>query len=408
MEIYRELGERVDRAFERANRDDLAFPRIAADALREARIPERSSADEVLAWLFAAPSLPPQSDLAEAFGEPPVTVYRGRDFSIQVLFWLQTVTTVHRHGFSGAFQALSGDRLQTRHGFHERTRINARVLLGDIRLVGAEILRPGDVVEITNDLVHGLVHFEAPSTSIVVRTDHDPAAGPQFDFRWPALAWDPFHSDDESTRRLQGLRLLCSLGRPDALDVATDLAARSDFATGFRLLALCYRTFGTCERIASVIEAAGQRHGAAAVADLLAVLREERRVRAVHGLRRGAGSEQRFFLALLHYLPTLDDVLPFVAQRFPDDDPLDRLETLASSFSGTDRIGVDFDDELTRRLFRALLESDSPAGVRRKLSLTYDAAQVKAQAKAIDRHAERIRGTALAPLFRRRAGGAAR
>ena len=252
MLIYEELGERIERAFEHVHRDERAFPRIAAEALREARVPERSGADDVLAWLFAAPSLPAQNDLGEAFGEPPITVYRGRDFHSEVLFWLRTVTTVHTHGFSGAFQALAGDRLQTRHAFDVKERFNARILLGDVRFLGAELLRPGDVVEITNDLAHALVHLEAPSATIVVRTASDPNAGPQYDYRAPGLAWDAFHVDELRERKLQGLRLLCRLGRADALVRAVELVACSDLGTCLGVLDVTYRTFGTTERIAKV------------------------------------------------------------------------------------------------------------------------------------------------------------
>ncbi len=403
MLIYEELGERIERAFEHVHRDERAFPRIAAEALREARVPERSGADDVLAWLFAAPSLPAQNDLGEAFGEPPITVYRGRDFHIEVLFWLRTVTTVHTHGFSGAFQALAGDRLQTRHAFDVKERFNARILLGDVRFLGAELLRPGDVVEITNDLAHALVHLEAPSATIVVRTASDPNAGPQYDYRAPGLAWDAFHVDELRERKLQGLRLLCRLGRADALVRAVELVACSDLGTCLGVLDVTYRTFGTTERIAKVIEAAVERHGERATKAFLEVLREERRLRAVQGMRRAVTSpDERFFLALLHHVPTRDDMVPLIEARFPGEDAVARIEALAGALSGVDRIGVDLGDPLTRALFAAMLRADTPRAVRKKLASSFDPAEIEAQAEALDRHAERIRGTVLAPLFRRR------
>ena len=428
MLIYEDLGDRIDRAFDRVNRDERSFPRIAADALREARIPERSGADDVLDWLFAAPSIPAQNDLAEAFGEPPITVYRSRDFHVEILFWLRNVTTIHTHGFSGAFQALAGDRLQTRHAFDERDRVNARLLFGDVRYLGAELIRPGDVWEITNDLAHALVHLEAPSATIVVRTASDPYAGPQYDYRAPSLAWDAFHLDELRARKIQGLRLLCRLGRPVALDRAAEVVASSDLPTCVAVLDEIYRGFGSPDRFAKVLDVARDRHGERRVAEVMSVLREERRLRAVQSLRRFATTaDQRFFLALLHHVPTLDAMRPLVEARLathldvrrskgkprvanekakapaPELEPdpiLDALESLAASLTGVDRIGADLDDPFTRALFRSMLRAGTPEAIRRDLARTFDPSEIEARSEAIDRHADRLRGTVLAPLFR--------
>ncbi len=430
MEIYRELGERIEGAFEREGRALRVFPRVAAEALREARIPERSSADDVLAWVFGAAEVPPQNDLDEAFGEPPITVYRGRDFHVEVLFWLSTVTTVHGHGFSGAFQALSGERLQTRHAFDAQgtgelpprgsvkagahapeggTPAGAAAMLGTVRFVGAELLSPGDVVEITHDLVHAIVHLAEPSATIVVRTSSDPDAGPQLDYRAPWVAHDPFLVDEPRLRKIQALRLLCRSRRPDALSRAAELVSRGDLATCLGVLSTLYRAFRTEGHITSVIDAARERHGAGATAKLLDVLREERRLRAAHALRgRVTDPDQRFFLALLHHVPSREEIVPLIAARFPGEDPIERAEALAVGLSGTDRIGVDFDDALTRALVHAMLHAGTPDEVRGELAKVYDPAEVHAQAGAIDRHAARIRRTVLAPLFRARREGESR
>ena len=403
MLIYEELGDRIDRAWERAHRDEKAFPKIAAEALREARVPDRSGADDLLAWLFATPSIPAQNDLAEAFGEPPITVYRGRGFHIEVLFWLRTVTTIHTHGFSGAFQALAGDRLQTRHAFDVAERYNARLLLGEVRYLGGEMIRPGDVFEITNDLAHALVHLASPSATIVVRTASDPECGPQYDYRAPHIAWDAFHADELRERKLQGLRLLCRLDRADALLRAIEVVECSDLATCLGVLDLTYQRYRTTDAIQSVIDAAKARHGDKITRAFLSTLREERRLRAAQGLRGiVTGEDEKVLVALLHHAPTRDDIADLVRARFPGEDALEKIEALAASLTGVDRIGVDMDDPLTRALFRAMLRADTPRAIRKRLAAEFDPAAVEAQSDAIDRHADRIRGTVLAPLFRRR------
>lgn len=401
MEIYRELGERIEGAFEREGRKLELFPRIAADALREARIPERSSADEVLSWVFGAAALPAQNDLAEAFGEPPITVYRGRDFHVEVLFWLSTVTTVHGHGFSGAFQALSGERLQTRHSFEPHTDTDGPVMLGELRFEGAELLGRGDVVEINRRLVHAIVHLAEPSATIVVRTASDPDAGPQLDYRAPWLAVDPFFLDEARSRKIQALRLLCRVRPEDALRQAAALAERCDLATCVDVLDLLFRHFRTEAELSDVVDSARALHGEEKVSKLLDVMREGRRLRAAHVLRaRALSPDQRLLAALLHHVPSREQMWPLLSARSPGQDVVSRAEAVLASMSGVATLGVDLDDPLTRALTFAMLRADTARAALDELSAVFDPEEVQARSDALLRHAAKIRTTVLAPILR--------
>src|SRR5262249_5517956 len=92
---FAELGTRLERAFARVDYDQRAFPALAAAALRDARLEREASSLDVVRWVLAAPALPQQDDLAAKFGDPPVTVYRGRRFFIQVLLWREGSTAIH-------------------------------------------------------------------------------------------------------------------------------------------------------------------------------------------------------------------------------------------------------------------------------------------------------------------------
>src|SRR5262245_60676181 len=124
MQIFQELGSTIEDAWRARDYDELAFPDIAARALERRRLHREIDHGDVLRWLLGAPDIPLQEDLAAGFGDPPVSVYRGRRFFIQVIFWLAGSTVIHRHGFSGAFMVLEGSSLHTRYTFTPRRRVS--------------------------------------------------------------------------------------------------------------------------------------------------------------------------------------------------------------------------------------------------------------------------------------------
>jgi hypothetical protein len=399
MRIFDALGVAIESAWRAANYDELAFPAIAAGALREARIPEQIGADDVLRWLLTAESLPQQEDLGARFGEPPLTVHRGRRFQVQVLFWFTSSTSIHRHGFSGAFQVLQGGSLQSRYDFELRRRISSRFLIGDVRLRAAELLGRGDVVEIERDLTHCLFHLEAPSATIVVRTYSEPEAQPQYEYRPPSLAVDPFFEEPLVKRWLQGLELMIRKADPDYAALAADLIARSDLHTGFLVLEQAYHQLGDLERIGPLVEAAERRHGPV-IGEITAALYQGLHRSKLARLRADVKEpESRFFLALLQNLPDKGSIYAMVRRRYPGDDPRARVIAWVRELSGVARIGVDFDDDLNGLLFEALLDGCPEAELLERLKAEFDAGQVDAQVDAIRRAAGRMRQTALAPLF---------
>ena len=399
MRIFQELGSAIRDAWQKVDYDERAFPSLVAGTLRREQVHRRLAVGDVLRWLLSEPELPEQDDLQAAFGSPPITVYHGRRFYIQVLCWLHGSTTIHRHGFSGAFMVLDGSSIHCRYDFELRRRVNARLMLGDIRFAGAEMLERGDVVEITNDLIHSLFHLEVPSATLVARTYRDGDASPQFDYSPPSLAMDPFFQDPSMVRRLQGLTFLRRVSPQDHDQLAADLIGRSDLHTGWLVLHEAYHATDDPGRLGPLLEAARQRHGEV-VSELTAVLFEELRQEKISRLRAAVKDpEHRFFLALLQNLPHRDAIYAFCRRRYPEDDPRARICAWAEALTGVDAIGVDFDDALNRHLFRALLDGCSEDAIRSRLKGEFDPDAVDAQAPALARHCDRIRRTALAPLF---------
>src|SRR5690349_21332499 len=97
MEIFEKLGEELEDAWREHDYNEDIFPGLAADALRRVDIPSKLSAWDVIEWTLTQSELPPQKDPGARFGDPPITLFVGPRFYIDVYFWLDGTTQIHQH-----------------------------------------------------------------------------------------------------------------------------------------------------------------------------------------------------------------------------------------------------------------------------------------------------------------------
>src|SRR6266478_9159717 len=153
------LGEKIERDWSRQNYDELAFPDICLGALRSAAVHEALTPDQIVAWALSSP-LPQQADPKSKFGQPPITLFRSRRFYVDALFWVDGTTSIHDHGFSGAFQVLSGSSIETTFDFGENRDVGGQLRLGASNVRSTDLLPQGDVRPLTAGpaLIHSLFH----------------------------------------------------------------------------------------------------------------------------------------------------------------------------------------------------------------------------------------------------------
>lgn len=399
MRVFEELGQDIERDWLDADLDERALPRIAASALARARIHERIGGADVLEHVIRAERLPAQRDPDASFGEPPITVFQGRRFYIDVLFWQDGTTSIHRHGFQGAASVLQGGSLHTRWRFHPEQRVNSAMLLGRAELLGSERLRVGDLFEITPELTHSLFHLERPSATIVVRTVLETDVGSQYDLRPPGVAIDPFYTDTALKRRTQVLRLLADTDRERYRALALHLAATADLQTIWSLLVESQRPDEDRDWLAALVEAARPRHGAR-LEPVVAAVREDLRRRDITRLRKEVHEpDLRTFLALLQNLPDRASILGLIAAEWPGADPVETAWGFLERLSGAERLGVDLSGALERTLVRGLLDGAPPERWREALHAQFDPETVDAQWDDVLAHAAAMRQTLLAPLL---------
>lgn len=226
------MGREIERRWaERAYRPD-AFPRLAAEALRAAAYHEDFDEDEVAAWVQRARSLPRQLDPRSSFGQPPLTVWHGERFVVDLYFWVDTETSIHDHSFSGAFTNLSGHSLNCSYRFEHRREVGRGVLTGALQLDEAAYLRPGDVCPIVAGprFIHRVWHLDCPTVTLVARTARRASRRiRQYTYFPEGLAVEYRAAPPvEFQRRREFLRYLFRRRHPRRMELAGEVLAAAD------------------------------------------------------------------------------------------------------------------------------------------------------------------------------------
>ena len=339
MEEFQKLGALVENRWRAENYSEQLFPEIAAQALMEADLPARVDPWEVIRWVQAADSLPEQQDVEGRFGDPPVTLFSGPRFYIDIYYWLDGTTSIHQHSFTGAFQVLLGSSIHSRYSFREDKIINEHFSVGELALEEVQLLKLNDVrtIQAGRNFIHSLFHLDRPSATITIRTAHTPSSALQYDYRKPHFAVNPFFRNPVMIKKLQTIGLLLGMKHKDADTMIGDLICSSDFHTAYFALADTYQQLQSNEmdalfglstgkdRFKAILNRCKNVHGE--LTDLvLPVLEEHERQMSII-LRRSTITKDghRFFLALVLNISSREKILELVKQRYPDQDSVETI-----------------------------------------------------------------------------------
>lgn len=339
MKEFQVLGTLIEKRWKAENYSEQQFPKIAAQALAEAELPSKVDPWDIIRWVHTTDSLPEQKDVPGRFGNPPITLFSGPRFYIDVYYWLDGTTSIHQHAFTGAFQVLLGSSIHSHYNFREDQILNEHFSVGELELKTVDLLRVNDIKQIRpgRQYIHSLFHLDRPSATITIRTEHTPSAALQYDYRKPYFAINPFYQNVAMIKKLQTIPLLLGMKHKDADSMIGDLVASSDFHTTFFILleaAVHLRNnqmddlFGLStgmDRFNALIERAHRVHGDL-VDKFVAVLEEQDRQMNIIGKRNTiTGEEHRFFLALLLNVASREKILELVRQRFSEIDPVEKI-----------------------------------------------------------------------------------
>lgn len=401
-DFFEDLGCRLQRAFRDYRCDERRFPGLASELLADSAPHSRFDAQTLLSWA-AQTTLPAQLDSFARFGNPPMTVWRCERFAIDLYPWFTSTTSIHQHGFSGAFCVLEGGSVHSRYAFDARERVNSRLLLGEVGFQGAEVLRPGDTREISpgDDFIHALFHLEHPSITLVVRTIDDPDHAPQFSYLPPGVAFDPFYG--VHSRRFEILGALSEVSADAYRDATLRWFDETDLFGALLLMRTAHKHLAKQPALfEELLAALGAVFGDAG-SQVAAALREEARTRAVNALRHSVkDADDRFLLALLLNVPNRAEIFRLVRQHLSlaDDASVeDELARWLSRLSREAKLGFRLDDTQTDVLSLVMRRLEKPA-LLQALQETYETDDVMEQADAISRFVVSLRGQPLLrPLF---------
>jgi hypothetical protein len=178
MNPFKTLIRRAEREWTRTRHRLAAFPEIAAKLLREFEYDlTQDQLDRWLArWFREAGALPEQVSLHNTFGQPPITLFNNGSLVVDLYLWVAADTTIHSHGFRGAFRVLHGNSLQETYAVNVTRRIAPGVVQCDPGIPQMEILQVGDVRVIlpAEKLTHRVIHLESPTVTLCVKTINEP------------------------------------------------------------------------------------------------------------------------------------------------------------------------------------------------------------------------------------------
>lgn len=422
MQLFCDLGEEIENLWRDQNYSEELFPALAADALKQAGLPGKVSAWEIIEWVLTQSSLPKQKDVYAKFGDPPITLFAASRFYIDVYFWFDGTTEVHQHAFCGAFQVLHGSSIHSWYEFERDTAINAYTEIGNINLKVCELLNIGDVQEIRpgRQYIHSLFHLDHPSVTIVVRTDKCPQFQPQFSYHKPFLALDPFFEDETTTKKLQCITALLRADHPDSDRLIAQLIEASDFQTTFAILSMLYGSLQSnkleemfevkekTRRFDDFIAVARKQHGEKADVFEKVIAHREFLKEIVRRRSYVTNPEHRFFFALLLNVEGRENIFSLIKQRFPDAGPSEKLldwvyDLAHTRIAGTDAqnaLGIDGFDESDLFVFENLLAGATNAEIRAAVERDYSPEKAASMLAGLDAMIAKIKDAALfKPIF---------
>ena len=295
IEQFSELGPQIEESWRRVNYDEERFADIAAKVLSNASLDSQVNLDAVLDWLVGPAS--DEQGATATFSDLPLLIYRSPEFHVELLLWTSGTTSIHQHGFTGAFRVFAGSSIHSRYKFNLHHRVNSRLQVGDVQLQSIELLRQGDsrAIAAGAGFTHSLFHLDRLTVSIVARTTRAPLAQPHMTLHPPHFAIDAhgLARDPVAAQVVRCLLVMKDTGNRDIVQALAEQFPRLDFSRVFQICMKASRALDDYNQ--QLIELIRHRYG-----DLADRLRAsqlyEQELQALIKLRRNVADEElRFF-----------------------------------------------------------------------------------------------------------------
>ena len=153
------------------------FPKLALESLNTLELPTSLKEIEasVATWLLESKELPPQVNLFNSFGEPPVTIFNNGKFAVDIYFWRKNDTVIHSHAFRGAFKVIHGQSLHEEFQVSFLDAIDQDISFSELSESKKTIMKTGStqIINPGTELVHSVLHLDNPTITLCIRTVED-------------------------------------------------------------------------------------------------------------------------------------------------------------------------------------------------------------------------------------------
>ncbi len=203
MDYFKEIGEKLSA---RCGEGELGvnFPELAAEVLAEIPVPADTGIEFMADWALGRERLPEQVNFHSGFGEPPLVVYEEPRFYAEVLFWFHGRTSIHGHGFYGAYQVLAGYSIEAEFSYRRDQEPVPGIQLGELEPTALRLITPGDISRILPEeaFIHTVMHMGNPSLTLVIRNKGELV---QFDYSMNGLGVNAYQDSQTHVRQAEVL-----------------------------------------------------------------------------------------------------------------------------------------------------------------------------------------------------------
>lgn len=205
------LAQEIDNKYKEASYKIDCFADIAFKCMTEATITYDLKSQDIVKHQLE--NLTALTYNRENFSDFPIIIFENKHFVIQALHWYNASSSIHEHGFSGAFKVLKGSSIETLYKFSHASRLDDSAEVGKLQRTKINHLKEGSVRKIKggNAYIHSLFHIESPSITLIARTHMSYRFIPQKSYYAPSLASNYFEKIYE-TQKLTAI-LLADNGR---------------------------------------------------------------------------------------------------------------------------------------------------------------------------------------------------
>ena len=324
MDYFKEIGESLSA---RCGEGELGenFPALAAEVLAKFPVPADIGIEFMADWALGREKLPEQVNFHSGFGEPPLVVYEEPRFFAEVLFWFHGRTSIHSHGFYGAYQVLAGYSIEAEFAYHRKEEPEAGIQLGELEPMALRLIPPGEITRILPEeaFIHTVMHMGTPSLTLVIRNRGGLA---QFDYAMNGLGVNAYQNSQTHVRQTE---VLSAFHEANPYEFETRMLEFLKAGSAHRLARVLKEMEHEIEEgflQGEIKELAVERFGSLGEVIVASIARSIRSGKIWDEVAAQEDPALQLKTALLDLFPEKKTLLKVVGRTFPDREPADVLK----------------------------------------------------------------------------------